>query len=129
GPRPGHPGGPTAAGVRTLLHDQTGRDRPWPRASAADGRDASRHDHGLGDAGRRRHVFYRAFDVMSPRILLVDDEPNIRKMVAAWLQSEGFETAEAANGTAGWSAVGRERSTALIPAPLRTGGPHGLATS
>ena len=33
---------------------------------------------------------------MSPRILLVDDEPNIRKMVGALLESEGFETAEAA---------------------------------
>ena len=36
---------------------------------------------------------------MSPRILLVDDEANIRRMVGALLQGEGFETDEAANGT------------------------------
>ncbi len=31
---------------------------------------------------------------MSARVLLVDDEANIRKMVGALLQAEGFETAE-----------------------------------
>ena len=44
---------------------------------------------------------------MSPRILLVDDETNIRKMVGALLESEGFETAEAANGGAALAAVER----------------------
>ena len=37
---------------------------------------------------------------MSPRVLLVDDEANIRRMVGALLQSDGFETVEAADGTA-----------------------------
>ena len=31
---------------------------------------------------------------MSPRVLLVDDEANIRRMVGALLQAEGFETAD-----------------------------------
>jgi len=65
---------------------------------------------------------------MSPRILLVDDEPNIRKMVAALLQSEGFETAEAANGTAGLAAVERERPDAVLLDLMMPGGPDGLAT-
>ena len=37
---------------------------------------------------------------MSPRVLLVDDEANIRRMVGALLQAEGYETAEAPNGAA-----------------------------
>src|SRR5213079_1810873 len=71
----------------------------------ADDRGPQRHDPGVRDEGRRGHVRHRAGDPMSPRILLVDDETNIRKMVGALLQSEGFETAEAANGTAAIAAV------------------------
>ncbi len=37
---------------------------------------------------------------MSPRVLLVDDEANIRRMVGALLQSDGFETVEAEGGNA-----------------------------
>ena len=65
---------------------------------------------------------------MSPRILLVDDETNIRKMVAALLQSEGFETAEAANGTAGLAAVERDAPDAVLLDLMMPGGPDGLAT-
>ena len=35
---------------------------------------------------------------MSPRVLLVDDEANIRRMVGALLQSDGYETVEAPDG-------------------------------
>jgi two-component system nitrogen regulation response regulator NtrX len=42
---------------------------------------------------------------MSPRVLLVDDEANIRRMLGALLQAEGFETAEAANGNAALAAL------------------------
>ena len=51
---------------------------------------------------------------MSPRVLLVDDETNIRKMVAALLESEGFETAEAANGSAGVAEVERDAPDAVL---------------
>jgi CheY-like chemotaxis protein len=37
---------------------------------------------------------------MKPRVLIVDDEANIRRMLAALLRSEGFETEEAPNGNA-----------------------------
>jgi two-component system nitrogen regulation response regulator NtrX len=65
---------------------------------------------------------------MSPRILLVDDETNIRKMVGALLESEGFETAEAANGNAALAAVEREAPDAVLLDLMMPGGPDGLAT-
>src|SRR5437660_471639 len=127
-PRVRHPGGAAAAGVRAVLHDQAGRHRPWSRAGAADDRGPPGHDPRVGDAGRRRHVLHRPGDRMSPRILLVDDETNIRKMVGALLQSEGFETAEAANGTAAIAAVERETPDAVLLDLMMPGGPDGLAT-
>src|SRR6266480_2142738 len=123
-----HPGGAAAAGVRAVLHDQAGRHRPGARAGAADDRDPPRHDPGVRDDGRRGHVRHRAGDLMSPRILLVDDETNIRKMVGALLQSEGFETAEAANGTAAIAAVEREAPDAVLLDLMMPGGPDGLQT-
>jgi two-component system nitrogen regulation response regulator NtrX len=65
---------------------------------------------------------------MSPRILLVDDEANIRKMVGALLQSEGLETVEAANGNAALAAVEREAPDAVLLDLMMPGGPDGLQT-
>jgi DNA-binding NtrC family response regulator len=65
---------------------------------------------------------------MSPRILLVDDEANLRKMVGALLQSEGFETAEAGSGTAALAAVERGAPDAVLLDLMMPGGPDGLAT-
>ncbi len=62
---------------------------------------------------------------MSPRVLLVDDETNIRKMVGALLESEGFETAEAANGNAALAAVEREAPDAVLLDLMMPGGPDG----
>src|SRR5256884_163263 len=61
-------------------------------------------------------------------VLLVDDETNIRKRVAALLESEGFETAEAANGSAGIAAVERDAPDAVLLDLMMPGGPDGLAT-
>jgi two-component system nitrogen regulation response regulator NtrX len=36
-----------------------------------------------------------------PSVLIIDDEPNIRRMVGALLESEGFEVRDAADGQAG----------------------------
>jgi len=65
---------------------------------------------------------------MSPRVLLVDDETNIRKMIGALLQSEGFETADAANGSAALTVVEREAPDAILLDLMMPGGPDGLAT-
>ncbi|HKW41218.1 MAG TPA: sigma-54 dependent transcriptional regulator [Gemmatimonadales bacterium] len=65
---------------------------------------------------------------MSPRILLADDETNIRKMVGALLESEGFETMEAPNGTAALAAVERDPPDAVLLDLMMPGGPDGLAT-
>jgi two-component system nitrogen regulation response regulator NtrX len=65
---------------------------------------------------------------MSPRILLVDDEANIRKMVGALLQAEGFETSEAANGNVALTAVTESPPDAILLDLMMGPGPDGLAT-
>jgi len=65
---------------------------------------------------------------MSPRVLLVDDEPNIRRMVGALLQAEGFETAEAANGTAAVSAAHGTPPDVILLDLMMPGGQDGLQT-
>jgi two-component system nitrogen regulation response regulator NtrX len=65
---------------------------------------------------------------VSPRVLLVDDEPNIRRMVGALLQGEGYETAEAANGTAALAAVKDVAPDAILLDLMMGGGPDGMAT-
>ena len=65
---------------------------------------------------------------MSPRVLLVDDESNIRRMVGALLQAEGFETAEAPNGTAALSATEVDPPDVILLDLMMPPGPDGLAT-
>ena len=65
---------------------------------------------------------------MSARVLLVDDEANIRKMVAALLQAEGFETAEAANGTIALTALAGGVPDVILLDLMMPGGPDGLET-
>ena len=65
---------------------------------------------------------------MSPRVLLVDDESNIRRMVGALLQAEGFETAEAPNGTAALSATEQDLPDVILLDLMMPPGPDGLAT-
>ena len=47
-------------------------------------------------------------EMETQRILLVDDEPDLRRMVRRYLQAEGFEVAEASNGA---DAVARHRES------------------
>ncbi len=65
---------------------------------------------------------------MSARVLLVDDEANIRKMVGALLQAEGFETAEAANGNLALSALAGGAPDVILLDLMMPGGPDGLET-
>jgi two-component system nitrogen regulation response regulator NtrX len=65
---------------------------------------------------------------MSTRILIIDDEANIRRMVGSLLKSEGFEVAEAANGNAGLLAIPDERPDLILLDLMMPPGPDGLAT-
>jgi DNA-binding response OmpR family regulator len=48
------------------------------------------------------------------RILVVDDEPNIRKVVTAYLRAEGYDIAEAADGVAALGVFDRFRPDLVI---------------
>ena len=65
---------------------------------------------------------------MSPRIFVVDDEANIRRMVRALLEAEGFETAEAANGTAALAGLDAAAPDAVLLDLMMPGGPDGIGT-
>jgi len=60
--------------------------------------------------------------------LLVDDEANIRKMVSALLESEGFETLEAPNGHAALERIADDTPDAVLLDLMMPPGPDGLAT-
>src|ERR1051326_6826043 len=65
---------------------------------------------------------------MSPRVLLVDDEANIRRMVAALLQSDGFETVEAPDGAAALTRLDEDAPDVVLLDLMMPPGPDGLAT-
>jgi two-component system, NtrC family, nitrogen regulation response regulator NtrX len=50
----------------------------------------------------------------APRVLIVDDEPNIRRTVALILEGEGYETASAAGYAEAVKVLGRERVSAVL---------------
>ena len=65
---------------------------------------------------------------MTPRVLLVDDEANIRKMVAALLESDGFETMEAPDGNVALTRIADDPPDAVLLDLMMPPGPDGLAT-
>jgi len=65
---------------------------------------------------------------MSPRVLLVDDESNIRRMVGALLQSDGFETVEAPDGNAAMVRLVEDAPDVVLLDLMMPPGPDGLAT-
>jgi two-component system, NtrC family, nitrogen regulation response regulator NtrX len=65
---------------------------------------------------------------MSPRVLLVDDEVNIRRMVGALLQSDGFETVEAPDGNAALQRLVEDAPDVVLLDLMMPPGPDGLAT-
>ncbi|PYO88398.1 MAG: Fis family transcriptional regulator, partial [Gemmatimonadetes bacterium] len=65
---------------------------------------------------------------MSPRVLLVDDEANIRRMVGALLQSDGFETVEAPDGNAALVRLADDAPDVVLLDLMMSPGPDGLAT-
>ena len=65
---------------------------------------------------------------MTPRVLLVDDEANIRRMVGALLQSDGFETVEADGGDAALQRLVEDAPDVVLLDLMMPPGPDGLAT-
>jgi len=77
--------------------NRTSRPRMTDGSGARPGAPDDRTHNGRITVRRRRAAALRSPSCYPPRepgVLLVDDEANIRKMVAALLESEGFETAE-----------------------------------
>ncbi len=65
---------------------------------------------------------------MPHRVLVVDDEANIRRMLAALLRSEGFAVEEAGSGEAALLAVDRSEPDTILLDFLMPPGPDGLDT-
>jgi two-component system nitrogen regulation response regulator NtrX len=65
---------------------------------------------------------------MPHRVLIIDDEANIRRMLAALLRAEGFVVAEAGSGPAGLIALEAEEPDAVFLDLLMPPGPDGLDT-
>ena len=63
--------------------------------------------------------------VNSPRILVVEDEQEIRSLVASYLTSDGFDVVEASNGEEAIAAVSR-RKPDLVVMDIRMPGMDGL---
>ena len=61
----------------------------------------------------------------SPRILVVDDDENLRRLVAAYLETEGFRVTQAADGRAALIEL-RDRPPALVVLDLMLPGIDGF---
>jgi two-component system nitrogen regulation response regulator NtrX len=65
---------------------------------------------------------------MPHQVLLIDDEANIRRMLAALLRAEGFVVNEAGSGAAGLLALEAAEPDAIFLDLLMPPGPNGLET-
>ena len=65
---------------------------------------------------------------MAGTILIVDDEPNIRRMLGALLRAEGYAVREAPSGQAALLEVDRSEPDAIFLDLMMPPGPDGLAT-
>ncbi|HXE57735.1 MAG TPA: sigma-54 dependent transcriptional regulator [Gemmatimonadales bacterium] len=65
---------------------------------------------------------------MTYRILIVDDEANIRRMLGALLRAEGYQVEEAASGNAALLALERAEPDAIFLDLMMPPGPDGLET-
>jgi DNA-binding NtrC family response regulator len=63
-----------------------------------------------------------------PHVLIIDDEANIRRMLAALLRAEGFVVDESANGAAGLLALQQIDPDAIFLDLFMPPGPDGLET-
>ncbi|MGH7529040.1 MAG: sigma-54-dependent transcriptional regulator [Gemmatimonadales bacterium] len=65
---------------------------------------------------------------MTPRVLLVDDEANIRRMVGALLESDGYEIVPAPDGTAALARLAEDTPDVVLLDLMMPPGPDGLTT-
>ena len=63
-----------------------------------------------------------------PSALIIDDEPNIRRMVGALLASEGFEVRDAADGATGVAAAAQADPDVVLLDLMMPGTMDGMAT-
>jgi two-component system, NtrC family, nitrogen regulation response regulator NtrX len=63
-----------------------------------------------------------------PSVLIVDDEPNIRRMVGALLGAEGYEVRDAATGAAAVDRVGESEPDAILLDLMMPGDHDGMST-
>ena len=63
-----------------------------------------------------------------PCALIIDDEPNIRRMVGALLSAEGFEVREAADGSSGVAAAVQADPDVVLLDLMMPGSMDGMAT-
>lgn len=63
-----------------------------------------------------------------PFALIIDDEPNIRRMVGALLAAEGFEVGDAADGAAGVTAAIQANPDVVLLDLMMPGSMDGMAT-
>ncbi|HKS06979.1 MAG TPA: response regulator, partial [Gemmatimonadaceae bacterium] len=63
-----------------------------------------------------------------PSVLVIDDEPNIRRMIGALLTGEGYEARDAANGSDGLGAARDTEPDAVLLDLMMPGQLDGLAT-
>src|ERR1700749_4501758 len=63
-----------------------------------------------------------------PSVLIVDDEPNIRRMVGALLVAEGYEVRDAQDGVSGLARVAETEPDVLLLDLMMPGELDGLAT-
>ena len=63
-----------------------------------------------------------------PFALIIDDEPNIRRMVGALLTAEGFEVREAADGASGVTAAIQVDPDVVLLDLMMPGSMDGMAT-
>ena len=63
-----------------------------------------------------------------PTILIIDDEPNIRRMVGALLSGEGYEVRDAADGASGVAAALDAEPDAVLLDLMMPGDFDGMGT-
>lgn len=52
--------------------------------------------------------------IIAPKILVIDDEPNIRLLVSIFLGGEGFKILQASNGIEGLEVARKERPSLIL---------------